>query len=289
MKIQYHYDFFPKSIFPRFLVKVHKFIKDDLYWRNGVVLEKIYADIDANYTKESRNRARIISDEKEKKIFVSIIGDQDSQRYMLNDIRNYFDLLHDDLKELGPKTIVVYDKNPLITEDYHHLLILEQNGVREFIPHGLNYKVNTNKFLKNIRREQDLNTFKRDSADYKAVLLVQAKKLNFLKSEKDILDKKAIAESKKHKIGLYLFLVIIILLLGYFTVTNWNKWEGYVSIGLICLSLLLAYLQVSYTPDYFHKKILERKKTEYYQLGKFDIEDYKELKKAVKKIEVRAN
>ena len=39
LKFIIEYDFLPKSVMPRFIVKMHKDIKEDLRWRTGVVLE----------------------------------------------------------------------------------------------------------------------------------------------------------------------------------------------------------------------------------------------------------
>jgi hypothetical protein len=57
LKFLVEYDFLPKSIMPRFMVKKHKDIKGELHWRTGAVLENI----------EFHSTAVVKTDEREKK------------------------------------------------------------------------------------------------------------------------------------------------------------------------------------------------------------------------------
>lgn len=66
LKFIFQYDFLPKSIMPRFIVRRHKDIKAGLQWRTGVVLE----DESYGYT------AVVRADERERRIFIYVNGDR---------------------------------------------------------------------------------------------------------------------------------------------------------------------------------------------------------------------
>jgi internalin A len=80
LKFQVHYEFLPKSVMPRFIVKRHKEIKKQLRWRTGVVLE--YKKIITLGKKDNKVKKILLTtalikvDERDKKIFVYINGDQ---------------------------------------------------------------------------------------------------------------------------------------------------------------------------------------------------------------------
>jgi internalin A len=60
-------EFLPDSIFPRLMVKLHTFIKDELRWRSGMILEKW------NVFKAT---ARIRADKEDKKIRIDVYGEE---------------------------------------------------------------------------------------------------------------------------------------------------------------------------------------------------------------------
>ncbi|MCP4217820.1 MAG: GTP-binding protein, partial [bacterium] len=91
-----YHDFFPRSIMPRFIVRLHKDIKDTLRWRTGVVLEN------AAY---ANTTALVKADEKDGKIMVRVGGDVKRDylqviRNTLHDIHRSFDKL--EVEELIP-------------------------------------------------------------------------------------------------------------------------------------------------------------------------------------------
>ncbi|WP_372367696.1 COR domain-containing protein [Candidatus Uabimicrobium sp. HlEnr_7] len=55
VRFQFQYDILPDSIISYFMVSVHPFIHDDLYWVNGVIIyhEKNYACVEANFVKRT--------------------------------------------------------------------------------------------------------------------------------------------------------------------------------------------------------------------------------------------
>ncbi len=72
-------DFLPDSIFPRFIVKMHSYIKDQLRWRTGIILHKPEV-FDAT--------ARIRVDKEDKLIQIAVCGE--NRRRLLTYIRRTF-------------------------------------------------------------------------------------------------------------------------------------------------------------------------------------------------------
>ncbi len=66
LRFRIDYDFLPRSIMPRFIVKKHRAIKGQLRWRTGVVLED----------KTFKSVALVKADEAAKRIYVYICGEQ---------------------------------------------------------------------------------------------------------------------------------------------------------------------------------------------------------------------
>jgi len=95
LKFVMEYDFMPRSVMPRFIVKMHKDIKNRSQWRTGVVLK----DEDIHST------AVIKSDDEAKKIFIYVNGEQKRDyfsvvRKTFLDINNSFEKI--DVKEMVP-------------------------------------------------------------------------------------------------------------------------------------------------------------------------------------------
>jgi len=110
LKFRFEYDFLPKSIMPRFIVKRHQDINNRLRWRTGVVLED----------KAFRAVAVIKADVRDRKIEIWVMGEQKRDyfsviRKTLTDINKSFEKL--DVKELIP-----LDDHPEIAIEYEELL-----------------------------------------------------------------------------------------------------------------------------------------------------------------------
>jgi len=118
------YDFLPKSIMPRFIVKMHKDIKGRLRWRTGVVLED----------KDFDSTAVIKADERDKKIYIYVNGAQ--RRDYFSVIRHAFLSINKSFEKLQFVEKVPMPDNPLITVSYDHLARLESMRVAEYIPDG---------------------------------------------------------------------------------------------------------------------------------------------------------
>ncbi|MCP4216534.1 MAG: GTP-binding protein [bacterium] len=116
----FQYDFFPRSIMPRCIVRLHKDIKNTQRWRTGVVLEN---------RAFPHTTALVKADEKDGKITVWVEGDRKRDyfqtiRKTLHDIHGTFDKL--EVKELMP-----LPDRPDIMIEYEELVGHEVSGRSE--------------------------------------------------------------------------------------------------------------------------------------------------------------
>lgn len=118
------YDFLPKSVVPRFIVKMHKDIKGQLRWRTGVVMEDKAFD----------STALIKADERDKKIYIYVNGEQ--RRDYFSVIRHAFLTINNSFEKLQFVEKVPMQDEPSITVSYQHLTRLEKMGVEKYIPDG---------------------------------------------------------------------------------------------------------------------------------------------------------
>jgi hypothetical protein len=124
LKFVIDYDFLPKSVMPRFIVKMKKDIKNELRWRTGVVLED----------KAFHSTAVVKADERDKNIYIYVNGEQK---------RDYFSVILFNFREINRsfEKLKAIEKVPMpdepeITVSYEHLIRLEQKGVEKYIPDG---------------------------------------------------------------------------------------------------------------------------------------------------------
>ncbi len=94
LKFVLEYDFFPKSIMPRFIVNMKDDIKEKLRWRTGVVLE----DTTLNCI------AVIKADKNEKRIFIDVIGEQKKEYFSI--IRKVFRTINNSFERLITKELI---------------------------------------------------------------------------------------------------------------------------------------------------------------------------------------
>ncbi|WP_440955314.1 COR domain-containing protein [Methanosarcina sp. Mfa9] len=118
------YDFLPRSVMPRFIVKMNRDIKDNLQWRTGVVLEN----------KDFNSCAVIKSDNEAKRIYISVNGGQK---------RDYFSSILFNLREINRsfEKLKAVEKIPVPDEpdvavSYDHLVYLEEVGEDKYRPEG---------------------------------------------------------------------------------------------------------------------------------------------------------
>lgn len=123
------YDFFPLSIIPRFIVKMHRDISSQTVWRSGVLLED----------KSSFNaRALVRADNEDKKIYLYVNG-KDRRGY-LSILRYYLNEIHSGFEKLEYQERVPLPDNPKISIGYEDLLLRIEDGEKSFRPEGAKKK-----------------------------------------------------------------------------------------------------------------------------------------------------
>ena len=140
LKFLIQYDFLPRSIMSRFMVKMHKDIKNGLNWRTGVVLEN-----------ESFNSTAVIkSDNEEKRIYIYVQGEQ--KRDYFAAILHTFRDINSSFEKLEAIEKVPMPDEPNITVTYEHLIFLEQKNKKEYIPDGSKKEYSVKQLLGTIDR-----------------------------------------------------------------------------------------------------------------------------------------
>lgn len=159
------YDFLPRAIMPRFIVKMHEDIKDNLQWRTGVVLEN----------KEFNSLAVIKSDNDARRVYINVNCGQK---------RDYFSSILFNLREINKsfENLKAIEKiplpdNPEITVMYSHLIYLEEIGEDKFRPEGSKKEYSVKDLLGTIN-------IKKTEQELLEEILVILKK----KNDEDVLD-----------------------------------------------------------------------------------------------------
>ena len=109
--------FFPDSIFPRLMVKLHRYIDNNLHWRSGMVL---------NSSLFLGAKARIRSDKEDRKLSIDVCGEK--PRNLLSFIRATIKEIVSDFKGLRcleKVTIPSDDTEELIQRDYSEIVAYE--------------------------------------------------------------------------------------------------------------------------------------------------------------------
>ncbi|WP_353570980.1 COR domain-containing protein [Candidatus Albibeggiatoa sp. nov. BB20] len=123
------YEFLPKTIIAKFIVKMHRDIKQELRWRTGAVLED----------KQFNATAVIVADEEKRQISIQINGQQKREYfaailYTFRDIRKIFE-------ELSVQELICLPDNPEETVSYKKLIKLEQRGKTEYAGEERDYSL----------------------------------------------------------------------------------------------------------------------------------------------------
>lgn len=124
LKFIIEYDFLPKSVIPRFIVKLHKDIYLNYQWLTGVVLN------DESF----KSSAVIKADERDKKIFIWVYGAL--RRDYFSVIRHAFRDINKSFKKLTAIEKVPMPNEPKISVSYDHLIRLERKEINSYIPDG---------------------------------------------------------------------------------------------------------------------------------------------------------
>jgi len=166
LKLIISYDFLPRSVMPRFIVKMHSNIDKDLRWRKGVVL------CDDSFN----SRAVIRADDDEKRIYISVNGDQKRDYYAV--IRHSLFEINDSFEKLKAVERLCLPDDFDVTVSYQHLLTLEKIGQKYYVPEGTDREYNVKELLGSVRLENStekeilniLRALKKDKDDEKTLL-----------------------------------------------------------------------------------------------------------------------
>jgi hypothetical protein len=165
------YDFLPKSILPRFIVRMHSDIQDQLRWRTGVVLKN-----------EGFNaRAIIRADEVDRRIEITAYGAQ--RRDYLGVILHAFRGINQSFEKIKYLEKVPMRDRPDVTISYYHLLRLEAKGIRTYMPDGTDKEYDVQELLGYVKPEKkseeeilEILRELRDKNDTEATLMQKANK-----------------------------------------------------------------------------------------------------------------
>jgi internalin A len=118
------YSFLPKSIIPRFMVRMHSHIEIGNNWRTGAIL----------FNEMYSSTAIVKSDEEDKKITIQVEGGQARDFFAV--IRNTLEDINSSFEKLQFEERLLLPGSPSTSISYSHLLRLEQMQIDEYIPEG---------------------------------------------------------------------------------------------------------------------------------------------------------
>ncbi|MEZ5673207.1 MAG: COR domain-containing protein [Thiotrichaceae bacterium] len=137
------YEFLPKTIMAKFIVRMHRDIKQKLRWRTGVVLED----------QQFRTIAMIKADDEAKKIFIDVNGQQ-KREYFAAVLYTFRDI-HRIFAKMEVAELIRLPDNSEKTVDYQELIELEHRGKKEFSTGKRDYQLS--ELLGAVRSENPLN------------------------------------------------------------------------------------------------------------------------------------
>ncbi|KOR30146.1 hypothetical protein TI04_06910 [Achromatium sp. WMS2] len=114
------YNFLPKSVFTRFIIRMHNDILDNTYWRTGVLLQ------------EPTTNTKALVETANKRITLQINGPQ--QREYLSILRFTFNDIHRRFNQLNVVEKICLPDNPQLSVNYDYLLKLQAKGQTEYLP-----------------------------------------------------------------------------------------------------------------------------------------------------------
>ncbi len=142
LRFRLQYDFLPKSIMPRFIVKRHADIKDSLRWRTGVVL----------YDKNTDATAIIRTDDRERLIDIQVGGKQKRDYFAV--IRGTLNEIHASFQKLTITELVPLPDNPTICLEYQELIGYELAGRDEYFVGKLRKDYSVSELLNGIEKPE---------------------------------------------------------------------------------------------------------------------------------------
>jgi small GTP-binding protein len=158
------YDFLPKSIFTRFVIKMHREIYT--YWRSGILL------------READTTALVETDDK--RIILQITGTK--KREYLAILLFIFKDIHRRFSELKVTEKIGLPDNPELSVNHNHLLKLAKNGQREYFPENSDKSYKISELLGMVEAQSETETMQ---MLHKIVSLLETQGIQ---QEKDVLD-----------------------------------------------------------------------------------------------------
>ena len=143
LKFVINYDFLPKSVMPRCIVKMNKDIKSELRWRTGVVLED----------KAFHSTAVIKADERDEKIYIYVNGEQKRDYFSI--IRKAFWDINDSFEKLEAIELVPLPDNDEIAIEYEELIGYELGERDEIYIGKLRKSYSVKELLNGIEKEEE--------------------------------------------------------------------------------------------------------------------------------------
>jgi hypothetical protein len=148
LQFELEYDFLPPSVISTFIVKSHKYIKDTLAWKTGVILEN----------KETKTLASV-KIEKYNTVSIAIYGEQ--KRDFIAMIRNTLYDINSKFKKIEITQWVLLPRYPENRVKYKELIGYEKAGRDEYFNGELGKAFSVSKLLNGIERPEN-----RESAKY---------------------------------------------------------------------------------------------------------------------------
>lgn len=134
LQFQYNYDILPNSIISRLIVKLHPFIIDGKYWRDGAIIKK--EDL----------TAFVFTDRTSLTLNISIKGEI-SKKELLGNIRFHLDDIHASFKALKINQKIPYEG---VLIDYEELIICQEEEVEDYFVPKLRKKVKVKDLLEGV-------------------------------------------------------------------------------------------------------------------------------------------
>ena len=140
LNLEYHYDYLPAGLIPRFIVRMHNAISKNTYWKNGVVMR-----IDGR-------RVLVRGSREEKKVFVSVEKREPASRRALTVVRHNLAAIHGAMRHLEVREMVSLPDDPGVTVDYKDLEQYEKDEGRMYSwrPQGAKRKYTVRELLEGI-------------------------------------------------------------------------------------------------------------------------------------------
>lgn len=153
LSFEFEYDFLPKSLFNRFMVRKHKDIKPDMLWRTGVVMKDPHSEA----------QALIKVDHKDRKVLIQVLGVQ--RREYFSVLRREFLDLHDEFESLDYGQWIPLPDHPDHRVDYEDLVGRELMGEEDYISGKLRKRFSIKELLEDVVKEEErLREFGKEGA-----------------------------------------------------------------------------------------------------------------------------